>query len=688
MNSKLIIENVDTRLIDDLNIYSIQTYPWNAFYKKQILKHGKGETRSQRRKDYVDTIVTFDIETTALDDIKQSVCYIWQCCIDGDIIIGRTIESAKTLFDNMCRYLDDKTQVLCFIHNLAYEFEFLHEILNFEDVFSISKRHPLVARYKNIEFRCSYIYTNMSLAKFLESMSVPDLKTSMDYSIKRYPWTFIDMKDAQYCINDVLGLYEALKEKLRREGDTLYTMPLTSTGYTRRDVKRVMKKYRKQSKFMQAVPDFKLHCLVYEAFRGGNTHANRWISGKLVEGTLIHSVDIASSYPNVLVKYKYPWKFDKFDIKTRKELEYYIYQKGDAVLFRIALTNVRLADDSFGCPYIPISKCSTKSGVLEDNGRVLMADSLSMVITDIDYKIISRIYKWDDMDISDSYIAEYKELPKELTSLVIDYFQKKTSLKGVDDDLYMKFKNRFNAIYGLMVQNPAKPMIEYSADIDELFRFADVPLSEQYERNIKSPYILYQWGVWCTCWARYCLDQGLQIIEKANTVNNQCMFLYCDTDSLKYIGDVDFSAYNQEQIDLCNKYGAFAKTSKGEIKYLGVYEQEDDMIKFITHGAKKYAYVTLDNQLHLTCAGVNKKKGSQELGQIENFREGFIFRKSAGKELKYNDHPEIKYHRPEYNDINHLIAIHSNIYMKDSTYTVKQSDKYKYLLDKINAGLL
>ena len=146
MNSKLIIENVDTRLIDDFNIYSIQTYPWNAFYKKQILRHGKGETRSQRRKDYVDTIVTFDIETTALDDIKQSVCYIWQCCIDGDIIIGRTIESAKTLFDNMCRYLDDKTQVLCFIHNLAYEFEFLHEILHFEDVFSISKRHPLVAR--------------------------------------------------------------------------------------------------------------------------------------------------------------------------------------------------------------------------------------------------------------------------------------------------------------------------------------------------------------------------------------------------------------------------------------------------------------------------------------------------------------------------------------------------------------
>ena len=311
-----------------------------------------------------------------------------------------------------------------------------------------------------------------------------------------------------------------------------------------------------------------------------------------------------------------------------------------------------------------------------------------MHYTDIDYKIISRIYKWDDMEISDSYIAEYKELPKELTSLAIDYFQKKTSLKGVDDDLYMKFKNRFNAIYGLMVQNPAKPMIEYSADIDELFRFADVPLSEQYERNIKSPYILYQWGVWCTCWARYCLDQGLQIIEKANTANNHCMFLYCDTDSLKYIGDVDFSAYNQEQIDLCNQYGAFAKTSKGEIKYLGVYEQEDDMLKFITHGAKKYAYVTLDNKLHLTCAGVNKKKGAQELGQIENFREGFIFRESAGKELKYNDHPEIKYHRPELNDINHLIAIHSNIYMKDSTYTVKQSDKYKYLLDKLNAGLL
>lgn len=686
MDKSLIIENVDTTLIDDLNIYTVDTYPWINYYKMPLLEHGKGESRSQRRKDYVNCIVTFDIETTALDDIKHSFCYIWQCCINGDIIIGRTIESAKTLFDNLCRYLDDKTQVLCFVHNIAYEFEFLQQILEFTDVFSISKRHPLVARYRNIEFRCSYLYTNLSLAKFLEQMNVKDLKTSMDYSIKRYPWTVIDMKDAQYCINDVLGLYEALREKLRRENDTLYTMPLTSTGYTRRDVKRVMKRQRKLKAFNEAVPDFNLHCLLYEAFRGGNTHANRWIAGKLIDNTTIHSVDIASSYPNVLVKYKYPWKLEKFDINNQKELEYFIFNKGDAVLFRVTLKNVDLRDHSFGCPYLPISKCTNRINVLEDNGRILKCDELTTVITDLDYKILKRIYKWDSMEITDSYISKYKELPKELVSLIIDYFQKKTSLKGVDDEMYIKFKNRFNSIYGLMVQNPAKPIVEYSSDLDELFKIAETPLSEQYEKNIKSPYVLYQWGVWVTAWARFCLDCGLQKIESSNDPENgnPCMFLYCDTDSLKYIGNVDFSDYNKKQIELCKKFGAYALDHKGNVHYLGVYETEDDMKAFITHGAKKYAYITMDDALHLTCAGVSKKLGVQELCTIENFKEGFIFHRAAGKELKYNDHPEIKEVYIDGKKIN----IFSNIYMKDSTYTVRHSDKYQYLLDKLNAGLL
>lgn len=685
------IENVDVSLIKS-RVYNINTYDWGKFYTLPILQHGQGETRKQRRTDLIDAIVTFDIETTAIHEKEQSICYIWQACINGDIIIGRSLETARRFFDNLCRYLDDKTQVLCFVHNLAYEFHFLREIIPFSDVFSISKRHPLVARYRNIEFRCSYLLTNQSLGDFLDEMNVENSKTSMDYDIPRYPWTFITAKDAEYCINDVLGLYQGIKEKLRRENDTLYTLPLTSTGYTRREVKEVMYHVRGTKKFKDAIPDYKLHKLLYDAFRGGNTHANRWISSKIIENVLIHSKDIASSYPNALVKNKFPWKLEPFEIASEKMMRY-IISDGKAVLTRIKLYGVELKDKCCGCPYIPKSKCSDYDDLLEDNGRVLEASHISMVITDVDFTILDRIYQWKKIEFSDSYVGYYDYLPIKLRKLIIKYFTMKTSLKDRpgEEIRYNLFKARINAIYGLMVQNPCKALIDYDTEAKELFEFNKTPLEEIYYKNVKTPYTLYQWGVWCTAYARKALDDGLSLIEKTPGA----LFLYCDTDSLKYIGDVDFSEYNQQQIDTDLELGAYAQTVKGKTKYLGIYEDEDDMCSFITHGAKKYAYLIqrkkqLDNQftltykeLHLTCAGVSKKEGAKELGDIHNFDIGFVFHKSAGKELKYNDHPTSKTITVD----GHMILLYSNIYMRDSTYTVKHGDKYQQLLDMIDFNL-
>lgn len=674
-----IVENVDVSDVRS-RVHTVDSYDWGRFYTLSILPHGKGETRKQRRIDLLDCIVTFDIETTALHDKEVSICYIWQCCINGDIIIGRTLESARRMFENMCRYLDDKTRILCFIHNLSYEFHFLRELLQFDDVFSVSKRHPLVARYKNIEFRCSYLLTNQSLENFLDEMNVENTKTTLDYDKVRYPWTFIYKDEAVYCVNDVLGLYQAIGEKLRREEDTLYTLPLTSTGYTRREVKEVMYHVRGTKKFKEAIPDFRLHTLLYEAFRGGNTHANRWISSKLVDGQIIHSKDIASSYPNVLVKNKYPWKLKEFEISNEKTLRY-IIKDGKAVLTRITLFNVRLKDPRSGCPYIPISKCSEHAEVVEDNGRVLEAAHLSIVITDVDFSILDRIYQWDHMLLSDSYVGEYDYLPIKLRRLIIKYFTMKTSLKNkVGEEIrYNLFKARINAIYGLMVQNPCKACIDYDTTLDELFKLNETPLEEIYAKNVKSPYLLYQWGVWCTAWARKALDDGLSLIENTE----DALYLYCDTDSLKYIGDIDFSEYNQRQIDMDLDLGAYAQTVKGETKYLGIFEDEPDMQSFVTHGAKKYAYVDMDGELHLTCAGVSKKKGAAELGDIHNFKDGFVFRKAAGMELKYNDHPA----EHILNVDGRSIILYSNIYMHESTYTVQKGDKYRNLLNSLNFHL-
>ena len=83
---------------------------------------------------------------------------------------------------------------------------------------------------------------------------------------------------------------------------------------------------------------------------------------------------------------------------------------------------------------------------------------------------------------------------------------------------------------------------------------------------------------------------------------------------------------------------------------------------------------------------LNKKKGAKELKSIYNFmpansrRAGFRFTKSAGLEAKYNDHPEIRDYRVGRNKIH----IYSNIYLSDSTYTLKYGRNFKTLIDLIN----
>lgn len=675
------VAGCDTSLIkntvDDINSFN---YAW--FYRQPLVEHVKGETKAQKKKDYVNLICTLDIETTKIESIEQSVCYIWQFCVNGHCVIGRDLKELKRFFDRLIKTLDDKTKVVVYIHNESFEFHHLREIIPFTDVFSIDKRKPLKCYYKNIEFRCSYILSNQSLDQYLKKMGVETLKTSMDYNKKRYPWTKLNAKDTEYCLHDVIGLYEAIKKHMEIEGDTLITIPLTSTGYTRRDVKKAIWKSSRYKSFQDAIPSYDIFIELYEAFRGGNTHANRWISGKLIDSAdygLIHSWDRASSYPDVLLKQKYPWKFEPCLISVPEALRI-----GKAILTRMTLINPRLKDKFDGCPYIPIAKCKKLEGALEDNGRVLQASSLTMTVTDVDLRIILDTYTFDDIIFTDTYISDYKPLPKPLKDLIRNYYQKKTALKGVEgaENEYNKFKNRFNAIYGLMVQSPAKLLIEYDEETEGLFKGeTGRTLKEVYEKNKNKLFLLYQWGVWCTAWARKELQD---IITKVQQTHG-ALFLYTDTDSVKFTGNVDFADYNAKHMQLSLDCGAVAKDHKGKIHYIGVLEQEDEMTKFITHGAKKYAYVTAkDNKLHLTCAGVNKIKGAEELHDIKWFKEGFIFGNSAGLEAKYNDHPAVR--KMMING--KRLDIYSNIYLKDSTYTVTKTPKYKTLLDNLNRNSL
>ena len=512
----------------------------------------------------------------------------------------------------------------------------------------------------------------MSLAAFTKKMGVTQKLSGeeFDYSKIRYPWTDLSDQELLYCITDVKALVEALRVYFSIEHDNFYTIPYTSTGFVRRDVKSAMRHFNKYELFdMQAGYD--IFCILREAFRGGNTHSNRWMTNEIIEN--VSSYDRVSSYPDVQLNELFP--MGKWIQEQRPEIDRVIriiYKQKRAALMRVGFRNIRLRDPLWGCPYIPKHKCRCLSRHDNDNGRILDADYLEISLTDIDLKIILDEYNFDGITFFDFYHTRYGRLPKPLRAEVQKYFTEKTELKNVSgQELYYHMsKAKLNSIYGMCVQSPVKQTIDY---IDDHFIERTEDENELLKKHNKKAFLVYSWGIWTTAHARYQLEIAIKQVG-----NN---FVYCDTDSVKFIddGSVSFDKYNKSRKQDSIENGGVAVDPAGNSHYLGLYEHDGTYKRFITMGAKKYAYEDESGQLHITVAGVGKKIGARELadrGGLEAFKEGFTFYKAGGTESVYNDIiGQLKFEidgKP--------LNITSNCLIKSSTYTLGLTGEYKKIL--------
>ena len=519
----------------------------------------------------------------------------------------------------------------------------------------------------------------------------------MDYNEKRYSYTELSDAEIEYCMNDVICLCEAVIRKMQHDNDTLYTIPLTSTGYVRREVKKVVTdRPQLLKKIREMYPDRDIYNMLKNAFRGGNTHANRYYADTVIDNKyygMVHSADRSSSYPAVICNNLYPMSvFESIENPDIKKIYHYIYDLNRAVLMTIGIYDLRLNDISWGCPYISRSKCSTISNGIFDNGRVLSADYVELTITDVDFKIIQEEYKGDFI-ILKAYSAKYGKLPQCIIDTVIKYYRGKTELKGVEGQeyFYMKSKNLLNSIYGMMVQDPAKDLILFEhgdeRHAESGYAYEGKGIDEILAKARKKAFLNYAWGVWVTSWARYELERGIQIAS-----TDGCQFLYCDTDSVKYIGDADFSKYNAEKVEESKASGSYATDPKEITHYMGVFESEHDMYNFKTLGAKKYAY-TDDNGFHITVAGVGKSKGAKEIESyadkhnkrpIDCFNVGFVFSAAGSLEAVYNDIPLGDFKTE--NDSNGVETyVISNVCLRPTTYTLGITQEYRDIINSASA---
>lgn len=689
---------------DVIDTYNIHDFPYeNLNTKSLICKHKK------KPKYLIYTFATFDIETTTIDngtDTPYGFMYHWQMDVGGYVVTGRRWEEWVKFMLKLVDIFktDDTRNFVVYIQNEAFEFQFIRDFLNAHfggfHVFAAQRRKPIYVTTGNgIQFRCSYKLTNMSLEKAVQNeLGVIHCKAAgdLDYRTIRTADTPLNDTEFGYCVSDVVSLYELIERRFINERDNLESIPMTSTGYVRRDCRnscRKDKEYREE--FLKQEMTESVYKLLMEAGRGGNTHANRYMSGRVWHN--VDSFDVASSYPAQMFLRKFPVsKFTPYgEIESMTELDGLLSEY--ACLFRVIFTGLEVRDN-IGMPYVAISKATARSKhVTLDNGRVLSVINredrendrgyIALTLTDVDFQIIKEQYTWDEMSISDFHIATYGYLPEALLSQVMAYFKAKTELKDKIKEaeereaeeeaanlayLYAKSKNRLNGIFGMCYTNPVHNVISINEDgewIEDAPEIADALKKYWKSRN---SFLVYAWGVWITAWARRHLEDLFNALGQDKTI-------YGDTDSGKAV-EVDISkidALNAKVMALADKRGAYCDYN-GTRYYMGIYEHENKVpiAKFKTLGAKKYVYED-EKGLHVTISGVNKKLGAKELGSIDNFVPGFIFKDAGGLTLYYND-AEQGIHQITVDGCTMTTA--SNIGMVDSTYKIGITQEYAELI--------
>ena len=698
-------------------VYSVNDFPFEKFKGTQIVKNRSTKNRCM----YYNIPAAFDIETTTIDGYKDkkgkyvkglepySFIYHWQFCLDTTVIFGRRIDDMVLFFQKLSDFLNlnEHLRLIVYVHNLAFEFQFIKDFLGIDSIFARKPHKPMKYITNNFEFRCSYFLSNMSLAKFSEnSPSCYHRKLSgddYDYKKIRTPDTPMTVYELGYCYNDVRGLCECIRDKINDENShSIADIPLTSTGYVRRDIKKAVlppgrgydtkRIYRRNRELIGNLTlSIEEYRMLKKCFRGGNTHANRFFTGHIMSD--VHSFDIKSSYPAVILYDYFPMKkFIEIEVPTNKE-ELYYYINKYCCMFTIWYKDLK-AKDEYPIPYISISKCEEislnnkelRTELLNDNGRVLKATYAQMTITEIDFNIIDKTYDFEGYVIDNFYIAERGKLPKEFRQEVMNYFHTKTILAHDESKEYEKnkSKNKLNSTYGMCVTDILNPDAIYENNNwtkKEMTEEEELEGIGKYNNYVR--FLFYAGGIWITAHARRRLQIMLDIVKR-NVV-------YTDTDSIKFI-DPEKELY-QKFIDRNNEILEDAKqldisptiNEKIEINgkeiiindTMGIWEYEGYYTKFKTLGAKKYCYYhsKKPDKFCITVSGMDKAKGAKAVKDFSGFMPGKQYSNIGRTVSYYNEAPP---HEIEIQGCRFITA--SNVAIVDTTYKFNITDEYQKVL--------
>ena len=625
---------------------------WKGYYKTSVLEYSEDNAVylveeammnapsqlevKKGKVTFYNIPASFDIETSSfmVGEEKHACMYIWQFGLNGTVIYGRTWDQFFELLGILQEHLElsNVHRLIIYVHNLAYEFQFINKWIEWDKVFAIKQRRPIYAIAGGFEFRCSLILSNYALAyigtHLLYKYPMQKMVGNLDYSKIRNSSTPLSSSELGYCINDVKVVMCYIQQKIEEDGD-ITKIPLTNTGYVREYCRdwcfysdKLLPEDREKNKteYHRLMKSLKINSpeeyyQMERAFAGGFTHTGAKHSTKVLRD--VGSADLTSSYPYHMIAEYFPMSSFTYIGRITNNQLFYFYLKNYCCMFDVTFKNLRPAV-TFENPLsrsrciIPKDENGDEFPFQVNNGRLVSAEECTTTLTELDWDTIYKFYDWDEVFIFNMRVARRGYLPRDLILAILHLYGNKTSLKGVEEKYveYMVSKNMINASFGMMVTSIIRDEFVYDEDWHKVAPDVDSQL-EAYNHSYNR-FLFYGWGIWVTAHARHSLFKAIYEFDED--------YVYADTDSIKGLHFENhmqfFKEYNREVqmklLKMCNHYGipfsaCQPKTVKGEKKLIGVWDMERPYKRFKACGAKRYMYEYDDGELSLTVSGLNKK---------------------------------------------------------------------------------
>ena len=567
---------------------------------KLFALHSRGKNECR----YFQLYCGFDIETYTVPSNHNAYMYIWQLSIFGTenyAVLGRKWYEFKQVIEALKKTLslNSKRRIIIGVANLGYEFQFLRHQYKWSKIFAKELRQPIYAIMEDIiEFRDVLQITGGNLAQLAkEYTETQKLIGDLDYSIPRNSKTKLTDEELQYCINDVVIVAEFMKYLFETYIIPQKFIPLTKTGLLRRQVKKGCSYNAKLEIFRCYPKDYSFYKkLMLYCFRGGYTHGNIIYMNMIIKE--LDGFDIISSYPYAMMAYN---GFPNSPLLKEDISLFYERIKTHCVIFHAIFYELESTTPHTIESY---SKCvEVSKNVVIDNGRIRYCDYCEVWLTELDYFLYEKYYKWSKIEIIEMYTSIKGRLPQYLLKPLWEAYEKKARLKAEkksNTTEYALYKSYVNSAYGMTVTR----LTEKEIALDDNNEWI-IENNFNYEEEKRKAFLLPQWGIYVCAYSRYRLLEMLYKIQKDGKYEG----IYCDTDSIKCVGDYNklFENENKKIENTMKKVCNMYNLDFSVFHDLGSWEKEFSKVKGKFLGAKRYIITDENGNTKATIAGLPKK---------------------------------------------------------------------------------